>query len=241
MLSNVSSNQEWIRQVVIIGSNCSSWDCGTEPGVQVAFLWHSWYLISLVWYLIFDIWHLTPLSIIVDTKLGFVGPSLGCRLPVCSTFWNIPKSYFEGLEAKVRAVGSTKPWTANVKVFRFKDCLWYQGLLMSLTVCQAYVKPMLRYLLSKFLYVLHRIAIAAIVHLVCDNVDFALTMTSGINRRVDQVAVTRNRFEVDIGTPSASRHRKQRDAQGFRLWEFYQLSELFSSWDFCQSSELLSS
>ena len=138
-------------------------------------------------------------------------------MQVACLLYILKYSCSEGLEAKVRAVGSTKPWTANVKVFRFKDCLWYQGLLMSLTVCQAYVTPMLRYLLSKFLYVLHRIAIAAIVHLVCDNVDFALTMTSGINRRVDQVAVTRNRFEVDIGTPSASRHRKQRDAQGFRL------------------------
>ena len=48
-------------------------------------------------------------------QAGVVGPCLGCRLPIFETSLYLISP---GLEAKVRAVGSLKPWTANVKVFR---------------------------------------------------------------------------------------------------------------------------
>ena len=46
-------------------------------------------------------------------EVGFVGSCLGRRF----VFSPFPESYSAGLEAKVREVGSLKPWTANVKVF----------------------------------------------------------------------------------------------------------------------------
>ena len=47
-------------------------------------------------------------------EVGFVGSCLGRRF----FFSPFPKSYSAGLEAKVREVGSLKPWTANVKVLK---------------------------------------------------------------------------------------------------------------------------
>ena len=48
-------------------------------------------------------------------QAGVVGPCLGCRLPIFETSLYLISP---GLEAKVRAVGSLKPWTANVKVLK---------------------------------------------------------------------------------------------------------------------------
>ena len=47
-------------------------------------------------------------------EVGFVGSCLGRRF----VFSPFPESYSAGLEAKVREVGSLKPWTANVKVLK---------------------------------------------------------------------------------------------------------------------------
>ena len=66
----------------------------------------------------------------------------------------------------------------------------------------------------------------------------------GASWRVEQAEVTRSRFKVDIGTPAASWHWKQRDTQGRTRssnWDFYQSSESLSRWppSICQLDHTL--